>query len=64
MSPEVGLFLCSVIAMDRYRWSYGRKWRPMRMSQSTIKLPACPDGQPDWKFMEGYIQSLPYSKSI
>jgi hypothetical protein len=64
MSPEIGLFLCSVISMDRYRWSYGRKWRPMRMPQSTIKLPVCSDGLPDWKFMEGYIKSLPYSKSI
>lgn len=64
MSPEIGLFLCSVIAMDRYRWSYGRKWRPMRMPQSTIKLPVCSNGEPDWQFMEGYIKSLPYSKSI
>lgn len=64
MSPEIGLFLCSVIAMDRYRWSYGRKWRPMRMPQSTIKLPADAQGQPDWNFMEAYIKALPYSKGI
>lgn len=64
MSPEIGLFLCAVIAKDRYRWSYGRKWRPTRMAQSTIRLPAHTDGQPDWTFMENYINSLPYSKSI
>jgi len=64
MTPEIGLFLCSVIAMDRYRWSYGRKWRPSRMPQSIIRLPAHPDGKPDWEFMETYVRSLPFSKTI
>jgi hypothetical protein len=64
MSPEIGLFLCALIALDRYRWGYGRKWRPIRMPNSIIKLPTCSDGQPDWGFMEGYVRSLPYSKSI
>jgi type I restriction modification DNA specificity protein len=64
MFPEIGLFLCTIIAMDRYRWGYGRKWRPIRMPNSIIKLPVCSDGQPDWKFMEGYVRALPYSKSI
>lgn len=26
-----GLFVASVIMYDRYRWGYGRKWRPKRM---------------------------------
>ncbi|QBR71135.1 S-CspCI protein [Beijerinckiaceae bacterium] len=64
MTPEIGMFLCSVIAMDRYRWSYGRKWRPSRMPQSIIRLPAHPDGEPDWEFMETYVRSLPFSKTI
>jgi hypothetical protein len=64
MTPEIGMFLCSVIAMDRYRWSYGRKWRPSRMPQSIIRLPAHPDGEPDWDFMETYVRSLPFSKTI
>ena len=29
-----------------------------------IKLPVTPSGEPDWKFMENYIKSLPYSKHI
>ena len=64
MTLEIGMFLCSVIAMDRYRWSYGRKWRPSRMPQSIIRLPAHPDGKPDWEFMETYVRSLPFSKTI
>lgn len=34
-----GLFVATVIMHDRYRWGYGRKWRPERMVKSKIKLP-------------------------
>ena len=34
------LFVATVIEMDKYRWAYGRKWRPERMIKSTIRLPA------------------------
>ena len=29
-----------------------------------IKLPVTPSGEPDWKFMEDYIKSLPFSRNI
>jgi hypothetical protein len=53
-----GLFVASVIMYDRYRWGYGRKWRPSRMKNSHIKLPADTFGNPDWKWMENYIKTL------
>ena len=53
-----GLFVASVIMADRYRWDYGRKWRPERMESSTIKLPTTSNGKPDWQWMEDYIKSL------
>ena len=59
-TEATGLFVASVIMKDRYRWAYGRKWRPERMVHSTIDLPATPDGKPDWQWMENYIKSLPY----
>ena len=52
------LFVSSVISKDRYRWAYGRKWRPERMIKSKIMLPSNEDGTPDWQFMEDYIKSL------
>lgn len=60
----LGLFLATVIELDKYRWTYGRKWRPMRMPSSMIKLPINQDGKPDWDFMESFIKSRPYSKLI
>lgn len=64
MNKYIGMFLCSIIELDRYRWNYGRKWRPIRMPSSMIKLPVNSSGKPDWQFMEEYIKSLPFSSQI
>ena len=64
LNPYLAMFLCSLIEKERYRWTYGRKWRPKRMPSSIIRLPVDLYGQPDWKFMEDYIKSLPYSKEL
>lgn len=59
------LFVATIIEMDKYRWAYGRKWRPERMVKSTIHLPAIiKNGEyvPDWDTMKNYIKSLPYKK--
>lgn len=71
INPYIALFLCTLIERERFRWAYGRKWRPIRMPSSMIKLPSLKkivDGkeifEPDWQFMEDYIKSLPYSKNL
>jgi len=61
MSPEVALFIATVIRKEKYRFSYGRKWHLERMRESDIHLPADAFGNPDWLFMEEYIRSLPFS---
>lgn len=37
------MFVATVIMHDRYRWGYGRKWRPKRMVYSKLKLPVIVD---------------------
>jgi hypothetical protein len=64
LNKYIAMFLCSLIEMEQFRWAYGRKWRPVRMPKSLIKLPVTTKGLPDWQFMEDYIKSLPYSKII
>lgn len=61
MNEYTAMFLCGVIGLEKYRWNYGRKWRPKRMPSSLIKLPINKQGNPDWQFMEDFIKSLPYS---
>jgi len=64
ITPEIALFICTVIRREKYRFNYGRKWHLERMMASAIRLPATDLGEPDWSFMESYIKSLPYSSQI
>ncbi|WP_233238843.1 restriction endonuclease subunit S [Bordetella sp. LUAb4] len=64
LTPALGLFLATVIRAEKYRWGYGRKWRPIRMPSSRISVPVTQKGNPDWQLMEQYIESLPFSSKI
>ena len=60
----IALFLTTLINMEQYRYSYGRKCSQRNLKKAKIKLPITPEGTPDWQFMEDYIKSLPYSKNL
>ena len=65
LNPYIGLFLCTMIMMDKYRWSYGRKPHDVKkFGKSIIKLPVDTYGNPDWQFMENYIKALPYGDRL
>jgi len=60
----IAMFLVCLIRMERFKYNYGRKWSLERMNKTTISLPVNDKGEPDWKFMEEYIKSLPYSSNL
>lgn len=64
LTPHIGLFLCSLIKQEKFRFNYGRKWHLGRMKESRIQLPVLSNGTPDWQFMGDYIKSLPYSNGV
>jgi hypothetical protein len=64
LTPAVALFIATLIRLERYRFSYGRKWHLERMRSAVIRLPSKRDGTPDWDYMEQYIRSLPFSSQI
>ena len=53
-----------MIEAERYRWNFNRKWVPSRMKESTIRLPATSDGEPDWEYADRFIKSLPLSAAV
>lgn len=59
------MFLIAVLDQERYRYSYGRKYKP---SDTKLKLPAIltakGEYEPDWQWMEDYIKGLPYSRCL
>lgn len=71
LNPYNAAFIVSVLDQERFRYSFGRKYNKEVVSNSKIKLPAIRQivdeketFEPDWKFMEDYIKSLPYSKNL
>ncbi|MBA7579436.1 Restriction enzyme BgcI subunit beta [subsurface metagenome] len=59
----IALFLTTVLNLEQYRYSYGRKASQSRLKRTRIKLPS-KNTKPDWQFMEDYIKSLPYSSNL
>jgi len=57
------MFLVTLINMEQYRYSYGRKFNQKRIRETVIKLP-CKGNNVDWDYIETYIKGLPYSKDI
>ena len=64
MNRYRAMFLVTVLNQEQYRYNYGRKCSQGRMENSTIRLPANTEGNPDWQLMEDYIKSLPYSSNL
>lgn len=58
------MFLVTILQMEKYRYNYSRKMGSDRLKTFKIKLPKTVGGNPDWKFMEDYIKSLPYSSNL
>lgn len=64
MNKFSGLFLSVVINLESIKWNYGRQIRLNDCQAMKIKLPVTLDGSPDFDFMEKYIKTIKYSKSI
>ena len=56
LNRYIAMFLIACIEKQRVCFAYARKWRPKRMVNSRIMLPATTEGTPDWQFMEAYMK--------
>lgn len=57
------LFIITVIRQEKYRFNYGRAAN-RTLAKLRIKLPTTKKGEPDFDWMEKYMQSLPFSSSL
>lgn len=55
---QIGLFICSIIKKEQFKYSYGRAVYSSEIARMIIKLPSTPGNEPDWNYMEQYIKSL------
>lgn len=67
LNKYIGLFIVQILKLESEMYSYGgRKWTvEKQLKETKIKLPIKNDCiEPDYKFMESYIKSLPFSCNI
>lgn len=64
MNAFIGLFVKTVLDLEKFRYGYGRKFAQMRLKRTRIRLPSNNGGEPDWRFMEKFMKSLPYSGNL
>lgn len=64
LTKDIGLFVATSIKQEKYKYSYGRAVYSTVAADMVIKLPADAFGNPDWKFMEDYIKTLPYGDRL
>ena len=57
LNEKTGPFVATVLCKERFKYSFGRKWKT-HLRSTEIKLPVTANGEPDWAWMESYIDSL------
>ncbi|MBI2458955.1 MAG: restriction endonuclease subunit S [Parcubacteria group bacterium] len=64
LNKYIALFFTSILNMQTFRYSFGRKRSRTRIMQEKIFLPVNKKGEPNFEFMENYIKSLSYSPCL
>jgi hypothetical protein len=64
INKYIALFLTTILNVEKFKFSYGRKFGVEKIKEHRIKLPVDTKGNPDWEYMENYIKSLPYSDLV
>ena len=58
MNKYIGLFLCPILREAGKKYVFIDKWKKEDMENDYIYLPIASDGNPDWGYMESYMQTL------
>ena len=67
LNRYLGIYFITILNLELFRYSFGRKRAQKRMKLDTIYLPYTTDKKkiiPNFAFMENYIKSLAYSKYL
>lgn len=64
LNKYTAMYLITILGAEQYRYSYGRVVATEKLKNTSILLPVNENNEPDWQFIENYIQSLEYSSSL
>ena len=60
LNEYTGLFICTLLKMEKYRYSYGRAYIINSIKDTELYLPVDSNENVDWKYMKDYMNSLYY----
>jgi hypothetical protein len=63
LNREIGLFLCTILNMENFKYNYGRARVLAKIKNETIKLPVDELGKPDWGYMERFTRKFEESEN-
>lgn len=58
LNEFTGLFIVTLLQMEKYRYSYGRAYVVNSIVNTMLKLPVDSNDNPDWNWIQEYMQSL------
>ena len=58
LSKYTGTYITTIADRIRGKYNFGYKRNAQRLAKEIITLPATPDGNPDWDYMESYMRHL------
>lgn len=58
MNKNIGMFIAPLIRSVGRRYAFVDKWRLKVMEKDTIKLPVENDGNPNWEYMDSFMQKV------
>ena len=60
LNEYTGLFLCTLLKLEKYRYSYGRAFIINSIKETQLYMPVDEKENVEWKYIEKYIKSMFY----
>jgi len=64
LTKNIALFICTVIKCQKFKFSYGRAVYSKVIEKLEVELPYDNNGNPNWQYIERYMEILPYADKI
>lgn len=64
LNNKIAIYIITMLELNQKKYSFGRQLRLKRLSNESILLPLLEDDTVNWKLIEDYIDSLPYSSNL
>ncbi len=58
LNKYTGTYITTIADRIRGKYNFGYKRNAQRLAKEIITLPATPNGNPDWEYMEAYMRRL------